>query len=101
LIPEIWKVSSSFSRSLSGGKCIVLHPAFAGVSRFSARSSIKRDVSGIAPRLFQSLFVDIGVRGGRGGWQNEGRGFRWGSTESGNLGGGLGRGSYAGYEADQ
>ena len=43
----------------------------------------------------------FGAKVGRGGWQNEGRGFRWGSTESDNLGGGLGRGSSAGYEANQ
>jgi hypothetical protein len=55
LIPEIWKVSSSFARSVPGGKCSVLHPAFAGVSRFSARSSIRRDVSGVAPASFRAF----------------------------------------------
>jgi len=43
----------------------------------------------------------FGAKVGRGGCQNEGRGIRWGRTESDNLRGGLGRGSYAGYEANQ
>jgi hypothetical protein len=43
----------------------------------------------------------FGANVGRGGWQNDGRAIRWGRTESDNLRGGLGRGSYAGYEANQ